>query len=142
MTWRSHSVSPSTASAVASPDVLLTDCHLVRPAVASDYDIGYQKIQLIVLDLEHAKLTHIKAEKSLAPAAKDALVFYLKEYLRFLKHAGHHIMYSLPDFDDDYKRLRIDYSELRAGDIKGYATDAEVWGISIEWINQFVNARW
>jgi hypothetical protein len=46
----------------------------------------------------------------LLPEVKEALAFYLRQYLDFLNAAGHNCILNLPDFDDDEYALMIDYS--------------------------------
>lgn len=41
---------------------------------------------------------------------KDALGFYLTQYLTFLQTSGNHVLFDLSDFDDDKRRPTIDYA--------------------------------
>ena len=71
-------------------------------------------------------------------ASQKALIFYLKEYLEFLSNAGHHIFFSLPDFDDDNYSVFIDFSAA------SQTTELveKVNGVSIHKINTFLSTAW
>lgn len=64
--------------------------------------------------------------------------YYLKHYLRFLLAAGHHVLYSLPDFHDEEHLLLIDFSwdAQMAPDLQ------EVHGISIDHVNTYLADAW
>jgi hypothetical protein len=47
---------------------------------------------------------------TLSHEVKEALGFYLRQYMDFLNAAGQNCILNLPDFDDDQYSLMIDYS--------------------------------
>ena len=69
---------------------------------------------------------------------RQALGYYLRRYLRFLSNAGHHILFSLPDFDDDQLSIDIDFSALSKTDVPV----TEIHGITIDKINAFLSTGW
>lgn len=69
---------------------------------------------------------------------RDAFVYYLTEYLVFLHNAGNHVLFSLPDFDDDRYRLTIDYS-LMGGTV--LEVD-HIHGVSVDKINTYLSSVW
>ena len=64
--------------------------------------------------------------------------FYLLEYLRFLSKAGHHTLFSLPDFDDNDSSLRIDFSDVATRSVPVN----DIHGISVIKINTFLSTAW
>ena len=69
-------------------------------------------------------------------ADQQALSFYLLSYLQFLSNAGHHIIFSLPDFDDDDLQIDLDFSSASKAGI----TVEEISEVSIEKINTYLTA--
>lgn len=67
------------------------------------------------------------------------MAFYLRAYLDFLRRAGHHTIYSLPDFDNDGLSRRIDYSEVATN---VYSDVTVVHGIDLGEINKYVSNAW
>jgi hypothetical protein len=100
---------------------------------------GAHTLQIMVLEFERAKMVLYPPE--LNPVTRDALSFYLTRYLELLKHAGHHVLHSLPDFDDDNLRLTIDYALISAVH-EIHETAPEVHGIPLTVINGFLARRW
>ncbi|KZT11520.1 uncharacterized protein LAESUDRAFT_274940 [Laetiporus sulphureus 93-53] len=96
---------------------------------------GQNLIELIVLNLQKAEL--ISANPAVI-VGRDALVFYLSQYLSFLQQARYHVLFSLPDFDDDRYKLTIDYSLMGSQvlDID------EICGVSIDKINTYLSSVW
>ena len=82
-----------------------------------------------------AKLCKISPE---AEQGKQALEAYLQGYLQFLRCAGHHVLFSLPDFDDDGERHLIDFSQIA----HVLLNIQEVHGVSIEQINRYLSNSW
>lgn len=73
---------------------------------------------------------------------QEALPYYLRKYLDFLHHAGQHVLFSLPDFDDERLDTIIDYS-LDSHQVRNADTEVEeVFGVSIEQINKQLSSRW
>ncbi|KAH8114471.1 hypothetical protein DFH11DRAFT_220480 [Phellopilus nigrolimitatus] len=70
----------------------------------------------------------------------NALTHYLaKFYLQTLKRAGHHVLHSLPDFDNlSSTTAHIDYSVISQSTL---STDS-LFGISINDINTFLRGLW
>ncbi|OSX64959.1 hypothetical protein POSPLADRAFT_1044390 [Postia placenta MAD-698-R-SB12] len=110
------------------------DIHGLR---GKDHKIGNGQnvIKMVILDLLKAELVSVKPAVIIG---RDAFVHYLEHYLSFLHHAGNHVLFSLPDFDDDRYRLTIDYS-LMGGAVPEVA---EVHGISVEKINTYLSSVW
>ncbi|KZT65463.1 hypothetical protein DAEQUDRAFT_524238 [Daedalea quercina L-15889] len=96
---------------------------------------GQNLVQLIVLNLPNATL--VSAEPAII-IGRDAFVHYLNEYLVFLHQAGNHVLFSLPDFDDDRYRLTIDYS-LMGGTV--LEVD-DIYGVSVDKINTYLSSVW
>ncbi|KAH8110420.1 hypothetical protein DFH11DRAFT_1803752 [Phellopilus nigrolimitatus] len=69
-----------------------------------------------------------------------ALTYYLATfYLPTLKRAGHHVLYSLPDFDNlSSTSAHIDYSVISK---RTLATDS-LFGISVDDVNTFLRGLW
>ncbi|GJJ16055.1 hypothetical protein Clacol_010334 [Clathrus columnatus] len=82
------------------------------------------------------------ASKVQIPHAKEALAFYLKGYLDFLRQAGHHVLFSLPDFDDDGHQVQVEFS-LLPHFIRNIEHDiTEILGVALESINDTLSAKW
>ncbi|KAJ6541182.1 hypothetical protein DFH09DRAFT_1174690 [Mycena vulgaris] len=97
-------------------------------------------IQMMILDIDSAKLVMYKP--SLSTKVMDALAFYLLEYLRFLRSAGNHVLFNLPDFDDDKFSPKIDYSLVsKALEVEEFCCDA-VHDTSISDINKYMYDKW
>ncbi|TFY68932.1 hypothetical protein EVJ58_g722 [Rhodofomes roseus] len=96
---------------------------------------GQNLVQLITLNLPKAQL--VSAEPAVI-IGRDAFVHYLNEYLVFLHQAGNHVLFSLPDFDDDRYRLTIDYS-LMGGTV--LEVD-DIHGVSVDKINAYLSSVW
>lgn len=62
----------------------------------------------------------VNADETLSLDVKDALDFYMKQYLLFLQQSGNHVFFDLPDFDDNKFRPHIDYSLIHDKDIDYY----------------------
>ncbi|GJJ16021.1 hypothetical protein Clacol_010300 [Clathrus columnatus] len=99
---------------------------------------GAHLIQLLVLNVASGTL----ASKVDITDAKNALSFYLKGYLDFLRQAGHHVYFSLPDFDDDGHQVQVEFSLLPhfIRNIEHEIT--EIFGVSLDSINETLSARW
>ncbi|TCD65183.1 hypothetical protein EIP91_003005 [Steccherinum ochraceum] len=96
---------------------------------------GNHVIKLFVFDYQKATPIDIISDVEIS---KQALSFYLLHYLRFLSNAGHHILFSLPDFDDDKFSISIDFSTMSTA----IAPIEEIHGVSIEKINAFLSTGW
>ena len=77
------------------------------------------------LDLAEARLISPVSSST----ERDALTFYFTKYFEFLRRAGHHVIFSLPDFVKEEQRLSIDYS-LIANTIEW--DGKEIHGISLD----------
>lgn len=69
---------------------------------------------------------------------REALAFYFTQYFKLLKSAGNHVLFSLPDFDDDRRRVLIDFS----ADAQALVDVDEIYGVSVEKINTFLSSSW
>ncbi|CCM02877.1 uncharacterized protein FIBRA_04991 [Fibroporia radiculosa] len=96
---------------------------------------GQNLIQLIVLDLLKAQM--ISAKPAII-IGRDAFVHFMSQYLNFLHQAGNHVLFSLPDFDDDRYRLTIDYSLMGSPTLDVQ----EIHGINVEKINTYLSSVW
>lgn len=73
---------------------------------------------------------------------RDALPFYLKKYLEFLHHAGHHVLFSLPDFDDNRQQVITDFS-LDSHQIRNLDIEVdEVFGVPLNDVNKYLSSKW
>lgn len=111
-----------------------------RRALSSEDSIignGEQIIQLMVLDFASAKVltrNHI---------SQDILAFYVGKYLELLRHAGHHVLFDLPDFDNDQYSPLIDYSlAATIKEIEEYCTEVDLHGIHVSTINDHLRKSW
>ena len=67
----------------------------------------------------------------------------MKEYLSFLQHAGHHVLYNLPDFDDEKSTIKIDYSLSNdALALQKMFPNIPVCGYTVDDINDFLYKKW
>ncbi|PCH40165.1 hypothetical protein WOLCODRAFT_68457 [Wolfiporia cocos MD-104 SS10] len=139
-----YNVHYSKASPVPYRDQSLTDVELSfrvsfdkRSITGKDSKIGNGQtlIQLIVLNLPKAYLISISPVVSVG---RDALAYYMSQYLTFLQSAGNHVLFSLPDFDDDRYRLTVDYTLMNAT----LFNVSEIHGISVEQINTYLSSEW
>ncbi|KAJ3554928.1 hypothetical protein NM688_g2854 [Phlebia brevispora] len=96
---------------------------------------GQHVINMLVFDYTKAQLISVHPE---IEGGSQALAFYLSQYLQLLQNAGHHVVFSLPDFDDDRLHVSIDFST--AG--QSLLELDEVYGVSVEKINAFLSASW
>ncbi|KAF7354146.1 hypothetical protein MVEN_01102100 [Mycena venus] len=97
-------------------------------------------IQMMILDIDSAKLVMYKP--SLSVKVKDALAFYLHEYLHFLRNAGNHVLFNLPDFDDDKFSPKIDYSLVsKALEVEEFCCDT-VHDTNLSEINKYMYEKW
>ncbi|KAL4248925.1 hypothetical protein ABKN59_007566 [Abortiporus biennis] len=70
---------------------------------------GSHIIKMLILDFTKAQLVSVTPE---VETGRQALAFYLSQYLKFLNNAGHHVLFSLPDFDDDDFSITMDFSAI------------------------------
>ena len=71
-------------------------------------------------------------------SGRSAISFYIAQYLQLLQGAGHHVLFSLPDFDDDRAHVNIDFSTQG----QTLLDLEEVYSISVEKINAFLSSSW
>lgn len=84
-------------------------------------------------------LSHVaEAKLRETDRSKQALESYLQGYLQLLQSAGHHVLFSLPNFDDDGQRPYLDFSQIA----HILLNLEEVHGVSIEQINRYLSASW
>ncbi|THG96118.1 hypothetical protein EW026_g5654 [Hermanssonia centrifuga] len=96
---------------------------------------GQHVINMVILDYTKAQLLSVSSEVN---NGRQALSVYLSEYLEFLQNAGNHVLFSLPDFDDDRLRVSIDFS-TSGRPVLGIDS---IFGISVEKINSYLQASW
>ncbi|KAI0712230.1 hypothetical protein C8Q76DRAFT_845437 [Earliella scabrosa] len=108
-----------------------------RRIVGNDSKIGdySSTIELVILDVKNATLVSTEPEVSVG---RDLLLKYITDYLDFLYSAGHHVLFSLPQFDQRAAPMPIDFSlmgtaQLWVGDIHG---------VTVEQINTYMSSVW
>ena len=96
------------------------------------------------------------SEARLVPDVEDiALARFFVAYLKFLRGAGHHVLFGLPDFTDQkvLETLPVDYSRLPKMNIDNpsttltleefstFCTGITYFNITVEQINTFLNVN-
>ncbi|PCH38342.1 hypothetical protein WOLCODRAFT_149281 [Wolfiporia cocos MD-104 SS10] len=109
----------------------------MRRITGKDSMIGIEQnlIQLVVFNMTNARFL------SMTPTLlndRESLMYYISKYLAFLQQAGNHVLFSLPDFDDDRHRLTIDYTLLGTHE---HSVD-EIHGIRVDNINTYLSSVW
>lgn len=67
----------------------------------------------------------------------------MKEYLAFLQQAGHHVLYNLPDFDNEKSTIKIDYSlSSDALALQKMFPDLPICGYTVGDINEYLYKKW
>lgn len=112
-----------------------------RRAIRSEDSLignGGNIIQLMVLDFDSAKiLTRLNS------VSHDVLTFYVRKYLQLLRKAGHHVLFDLPDFDDDQYSPHIDYSRaITSEEIDYYCADIDIHGVHVNTVNERLRKLW
>ncbi|KAL0952771.1 hypothetical protein HGRIS_006999 [Hohenbuehelia grisea] len=98
-------------------------------------------IQMMILDFTSAHMVLFKS--SLPIGTTDSLEWYLRKYLSFLQNAGHHVLFDLPDFDDDQYKPNINYSlATRALEHEELCANVSVHGVDESKINEFLRVTW
>ncbi|TFY74900.1 hypothetical protein EWM64_g9112, partial [Hericium alpestre] len=100
------------------------------------YDLSY-----IILSMDKAVFGDVRVQNShksvkLSPDNAVALKTYLSQYLIFLKHAGYHVFYTLPDFDDVKGTDPINYS------LATHADGVPILSITVENMTKYLASRW
>ncbi|EMD39997.1 hypothetical protein CERSUDRAFT_112242 [Gelatoporia subvermispora B] len=96
---------------------------------------GANQIRFVILDFAKAQLQTLQPD---AHTGRDALLFYLTKYLELLQSAGNHVLYSLPDFDDDDLQVKINYS-LMGSRVQQHT---DLHGVAVEKINAYLSSVW
>ncbi|THH28534.1 hypothetical protein EUX98_g5660 [Antrodiella citrinella] len=96
---------------------------------------GNHVIKLFTFDFQKARMISIESNEEIG---KQAISFYLLHYLHFLSNAGHHVLFSLPDFDDDTLSISIDFSTMSNATVPVN----EISGVSVEKVNAFLSTAW
>ncbi|TFK50290.1 hypothetical protein OE88DRAFT_1749327 [Heliocybe sulcata] len=101
---------------------------------------GMHVIKLMILDTLRPRFV-TTSESQLDQ--REALTYYLKRYLEYTREAGHHVFYSLPDWDNDGnpQSLVIDFSamtDVMHLDFGGI----DFHGVPIESINSRLSKVW
>ncbi|GJF00396.1 hypothetical protein PsYK624_166840 [Phanerochaete sordida] len=76
-------------------------------------------IQMQILKLDDAKLIMVNPDSTLGSDVRDALAFYMRHYLAFLKASGKHVFFDLCDFDATEGTTKSDFSCIRTREIDG-----------------------
>ena len=89
----------------------------------------------------------LNPDASLGAEVKDALKFYMKRYLEFLKTSGNHVLFDLADFDNNKDRPKSDYSLARTDDtnllLKGIRQELLLLGkFDANILTHFYKAAW
>jgi len=64
---------------------------------------------------------------------------YLEAYLKHLVKSGHHVIYSLPDFDDDNQKREIDFSTAT---VATYDHVTKAFGVELTQVTKYVEDAW
>ncbi|PSS11038.1 hypothetical protein PHLCEN_2v3334 [Hermanssonia centrifuga] len=100
-------------------------------------------IQMLILKFETAKLVTFKDDEVMHPSVQEALTFYMRRYLEFLQHAGNHVLFDLPDFDDDKFKAKIDYSLHREPiNLDDLCDGVTVFSADIKDMNEYLESQW
>ncbi len=90
-----------------------------------------------------AKLVTFKDDEVMHPSVQEALTFYMRRYLEFLQHAGNHVLFDLPDFDDDKFKAKIDYSLHREPiNLDDLCDGVTVFSADIKDMNEYLESQW
>ena len=90
-----------------------------------------------------AKLIEISTEAAIDADTREALKAYLTNYLEFLRRAGNHVYFDLPDFDDDKYTAVIDYSRGCDQDtLDKFCGHIAVQTIDVTQINEQLAKNW
>ncbi|KAI0770368.1 hypothetical protein C8Q74DRAFT_1275033 [Fomes fomentarius] len=131
-------------------DLILSDVSVTfrvatewRRIVGNDPQVGdhESRICLLFFDFEHAKLVKgIEGDIDVDVLAQHDLERLLSSYLRSLRLGGHHVLFSLPEFDDDEFRPPISFSRV-ASSQEQYLL-REIHGFSLAMINGYLSLLW
>ncbi|EKM54032.1 uncharacterized protein PHACADRAFT_257621 [Phanerochaete carnosa HHB-10118-sp] len=112
---------------------------------------GEHKIRMLVFDYKSAKLirTSIREPDGTHQPAppvegQQSLEFYLEQYLEFLQSAGHHVLFSLPNFENDKGDVptTINYSWIADVALRQLVQLDEIHGVSLRKINDYLSTVW
>ena len=86
-------------------------------------------------------------DESLSADVKDALRYYMDEYLKLLENAGNHVFFDLPDFDDNKHRPVSNYALLHNPSldvlIKKHSEDVKLLGeLECSLLSKFYDMHW
>ena len=85
----------------------------------------------------------IDIDGSIDGDTRAALREYLAKYLEFLRRAGNHVLFDLPDFDDDKYTAHIDYSQHRESlDLDRFCGGVTVSKIDLSDLNEQLAKKW
>ena len=83
------------------------------------------------------------AGKSWNVNSTEPLVYYLGQYLTFLRMAGNHVLFDLPDFAAEEQHLEPNYALISPHiELDKYCSDVTVFNILSKTINAFLERRW
>ncbi|PIL22499.1 hypothetical protein GSI_15188 [Ganoderma sinense ZZ0214-1] len=109
-----------------------------RRIIGNDVKIGSHgsAISLVILDFK--KPTFVSAEPEVT-VGRDILIRYLNEYLDLLHAAGHHVLFSLPQFGDQGGMpMVIDHSLMSTSQL----WIGDIHGITVNQINAYLTSIW
>lgn len=88
-----------------------------------------------------SKIPGVDTSDNKTDSKVEALKDYYVDYFALLKKAGHHVLLSLPDFDDlDSTSASIDYSVIYQTDTASEFT--YIFDMSVEGINNYLKSLW
>ena len=90
-----------------------------------------------------AKMVKLAADEAWGASFDEQLKFYLSKYLTFLRMAGNHVLFDLPDFAVEDQHRSTDYARLSTHvELDKYCSDVTVFNIPSKTINEFLERRW
>lgn len=106
-------------------------------------DTATHLIRMVALKFEDAKFVKLDTAESWGLDFAEALTFYLRGYLSFLRQSGNHVLFDLPDFAAHEKLGYTDYALLRSHvDPDEYCKDVAIFGVTTKVINSFLETQW
>ncbi|KIP08274.1 hypothetical protein PHLGIDRAFT_509076 [Phlebiopsis gigantea 11061_1 CR5-6] len=102
---------------------------------------GETTVGMVVLDLRSATLNKVEPELG---SGRQAIETYLQNYLSLLQSAGHHVLFSLPNFGENTDAASrphgpyLDFSQI-AYKLLGLE---DVHNVSIQHINRYLSVAW
>lgn len=129
---------PFTVTGIRGQDLRLGDGDNLINLLVLEFESASSQLTVKLLFAYHFAEAHLISVSRDLEGGREALGFYLSQYLKLLRNAGNHVLFSLPDFDDDRHRVTIDFS----ANAQALVDVDEVYGISVEKINTFLSSSW